>query len=42
MGFQLAKVWLPFSSDAFMAFEPTPGALDGIHGRVRYLRPFGV
>jgi putative acetyltransferase len=32
----------PFSPDAFMALELTPGALDGIHGRVRYPRAFGL
>jgi len=32
----------PFPPDAFMALELTPGALDGIHGRVRYPHAFGL
>jgi putative acetyltransferase len=32
----------PFPPDVFMALELTPGALDGIHGRVRYPRAFGL
>lgn len=33
----------PFSgSDAFMAMELTPGALDGVQGAVRYPEAFGV
>ncbi len=32
----------PFSPEAFMALELSPGALDGIHGRVRYPRAFGL
>ena len=32
----------PFPSDAFMALELRPGALDGVRGRVRYARAFGT
>ncbi len=32
----------PFSGPAFMALELTPGALDGVSGRVRYPPPFGL
>jgi putative acetyltransferase len=32
----------PFPSEAFMAFELIPGALDGIRGRVRYPDAFGL
>jgi putative acetyltransferase len=32
----------PFPPAAFMALELTPGALDGIHGRVRYPHAFGL
>jgi putative acetyltransferase len=32
----------PFSPDAFMALELSPGALDRIRGRVRYPPPFGL
>ena len=32
----------PFPAGAFMALELSPGAIDGIHGRVRYPRAFGL
>lgn len=32
----------PFPVDVFMALELSPGALDGIHGRVKYPAAFGV
>jgi len=32
----------PFPPDVFMALELVPGALDGVHGRVRYPAAFGV
>ena len=32
----------PFSGPAFMALELTPGALDGVSGRVRYPPAFGL
>jgi putative acetyltransferase len=32
----------PFSPDAFMALELSPGALDGVRGRVQYPRAFGL
>jgi putative acetyltransferase len=32
----------PFPQDAFMALELSPGALDGVRGRVRYPAAFGV
>jgi len=32
----------PFSPDAFMALELRPSALDGVCGRVRYARAFGI
>ena len=32
----------PFPPDVFMALELSPGALDGIRGRVRYPQPFGL
>jgi putative acetyltransferase len=32
----------PFPREAFMALELSPGALDGIHGKVRYPEAFGV
>ena len=32
----------PFPRDAFMAMELSPGALDGIQGRVRYPTAFGL
>jgi putative acetyltransferase len=32
----------PFPQDTFMAMELSPGALDGVRGRVRYPAPFGV
>ena len=32
----------PFSPEAFMALELRPGALDGVRGRVRYARAFGM
>jgi putative acetyltransferase len=32
----------PFPSDAFMALNLTPDALDGIHGKVRYPGAFGL
>lgn len=32
----------PFDSEAFMALELSPGALDGVQGRVRYARAFGL
>ena len=32
----------PFPADAFMAMELSPGALDGIRGRVRYPAAFGL
>lgn len=32
----------PFSREAFMALELEPGALDGVHGRVRYPAAFGI
>jgi putative acetyltransferase len=32
----------PFPLDAFMVLELVPGALDGIRGRVRYPRAFGL
>jgi putative acetyltransferase len=32
----------PFPPGAFMALELSPGALDGIHGKVRYPQAFGL
>ncbi len=32
----------PFPLDVFMALDLTPGALDGIHGQVRYPVAFGL
>ena len=32
----------PFPGDAFMALDLTPGALDGVQGKVRYPRAFGL
>ena len=32
----------PFPPDAFMALQLMPGVLDGIQGRVRYPRAFGL
>ena len=32
----------PFPPDAFMAMELSPGALDGIRGKVRYAAAFGL
>jgi putative acetyltransferase len=32
----------PFPSEAFMALELVPGALAGIHGKVRYPNAFGL
>lgn len=32
----------PFPPEAFMALELKPGALDGIHGKVRYPEAFGL
>jgi putative acetyltransferase len=32
----------PFPPEAFMAFELSPGALDGIRGKVRYPEAFGL
>jgi putative acetyltransferase len=32
----------PFPPEAFMANELSPGALDGIHGKVRYPAAFGL
>lgn len=32
----------PFPQDAFMAMELSPGALDGIRGKVRYPAAFGI
>ena len=32
----------PFPPEAFMALELSPGALDGIHGKVRYPEAFGI
>jgi putative acetyltransferase len=32
----------PFPPEAFMALELAPGALDGIRGKVRYAKPFGI
>lgn len=32
----------PFPPEAFMALELRPGALDGVNGRVRYPRAFGM
>jgi putative acetyltransferase len=32
----------PFPQPAFMAMELSPGALDGIHGRVKYAAAFGI
>lgn len=32
----------PFPSDAFMALALSPGALDGVRGRVRYPAAFGL
>ena len=32
----------PFPPEAFMALELRPGALDGVRGRVRYARAFGI
>ena len=32
----------PFPRDAYMALELVPGALEGIRGRVRYARAFGL
>jgi putative acetyltransferase len=40
---ELAKqLHSPFSGDAWMAIELTPGALDGISGQVEYAPPFGI
>ncbi len=44
-GFSTVKSRLlesPFPPEAYMAMELRPGALDGIHGRVRYPRSFGL
>jgi putative acetyltransferase len=32
----------PFPPEAFMAIELSPGALDGVRGRVRYPAAFGI
>ena len=32
----------PFPSDAFMAMELSPGALDGVRGKVKYPAAFGI
>ena len=32
----------PFPPDAFMALQLMPGVLEGIQGRVRYPRAFGL
>lgn len=32
----------PFSQDAFMAMELSPGALEGVRGRVKYPAAFGI
>jgi len=32
----------PFPPEAFMAMELSPGALDGIRGKVRYPAAFGL
>jgi putative acetyltransferase len=32
----------PFPPEAFMAVELAPGALEGVHGAVRYPTAFGV
>jgi putative acetyltransferase len=32
----------PFPVDVFMALELSPGALDGVHGRVKYPAAFGL
>ena len=32
----------PFPQDAFMAMELSPGALEGVRGRVRYPAAFGI
>lgn len=32
----------PFPAEAFMAIELSPGALDGVHGKVRYPSAFGL
>lgn len=37
-----ASLSSPFPPEAFMALELSPGALDGIHGNVRYPEAFGL
>lgn len=32
----------PFPPEAFMALELIPGALNGVHGKVRYAKSFGL
>src|SRR5687767_11412615 len=32
----------PFPSEAFMTLELSPGVLEGVRGRVRYARAFGL
>jgi putative acetyltransferase len=32
----------PFPTEAFMVIELSPGALDGVHGKVRYPDAFGL
>lgn len=32
----------PFDADHFMALELVPGALDGVRGKVRYAKAFGI
>jgi putative acetyltransferase len=44
-GFSTEKAKLldsPFPRDVFMALELSPGALDGISGRVKYPPAFGL
>jgi putative acetyltransferase len=44
-GFSSAEAGIlehPFPPDAFMTLELSPGALDGVRGRVRYARAFGL
>ncbi|HEV2672334.1 MAG TPA: N-acetyltransferase [Gemmatimonadales bacterium] len=36
------NVQAPFPAGAFMALELVPGALDGVHGTVRYPDAFGL
>jgi putative acetyltransferase len=32
----------PFPPNALMALELAPGALDNVHGRLKYAKPFGI